>query len=42
MTDALVIVLDPTRLDNPNSDIRYELPDALVARSSCLRHVHVG
>ena len=29
----VVILLDPARLNNPDADLRYLLPDALVARA---------
>lgn len=31
--DSIVIRVDPTALDEPNLDLRYHLPDLLVARS---------
>lgn len=34
--ESIVIRLDPQRLDNPDADIRYLLPDLIVERSAGL------
>jgi hypothetical protein len=33
---SIVIRLDPTKLDNPDADLRYEIPDLLSERSGGL------
>jgi hypothetical protein len=33
---TIILQLDPSRLSNPNTDIRYRLPDLLIARSGGL------